>query len=130
MQSSFVAAVISVVLCFKFRANQCLLNVAFSMTKALNDWNFPKQNFYSLHLSVPSFPPSHQCHSENPASNVACFSFFHNPFLFQTLWNFNWLHSNWDFGFFRLIKYNRLQISENKSYKTPYSFPWSIILKK
>ena len=48
MESSFVAAVISVVSYFKFQAlcihtchanltNQCLLNVAFSMTKALNN---------------------------------------------------------------------------------------------
>ena len=34
--------------------NQCLLNVEFSMTKALNNLSFPKQIFYSLHLSIPN----------------------------------------------------------------------------
>ena len=32
--------------------NRCLLNVAFSMTKALNEQSSPKQNFYPLHLSI------------------------------------------------------------------------------
>ena len=32
--------------------NQCLLNGAFRMTKALNGESSPKQNFHSLHLSV------------------------------------------------------------------------------
>ena len=42
--------------CHANLTNQCLLNVAFSMTKALNDWNSPKQNFYSLHLFIFSLP--------------------------------------------------------------------------
>ena len=37
--------------------NQCLLNVATSMRKALNNQSSPKQNFPSLHLSITSFPP-------------------------------------------------------------------------
>ena len=32
--------------------NWCLLNVIFSMTKAVNDQSSPKQNFYFLHLSM------------------------------------------------------------------------------
>ena len=53
--------------------NQCLLNVAFSMTKELNDWSSPKQNFHSL-------PPSLQCYFENPTSIITCFLLFHTPF--------------------------------------------------
>ena len=54
--------------------NQCLLNVAFSMTKALNNRSSPKQNFHFL-----------QQNFQNPASIIACFPFFTLPFLFQTL---------------------------------------------
>ena len=43
--------------CHANLTNQCLLNVAFSMTKALNDWSSPKKNLHSLHLSIPSLPP-------------------------------------------------------------------------
>ena len=57
--------------------NQCLLNVAFSMRKALNNRSFPKQNFHFLHLSFPSL----QCYFENPVPINACFPFFHTPFL-------------------------------------------------
>ena len=32
--------------------NQCFLNVAFSMTKALNGQSSPKQHFYYIHLSM------------------------------------------------------------------------------
>ena len=53
MQCSFVAAVISVVSYFKFQD----LCTAFSMTKALNGWSSPKQNFHSLHLFISSLPP-------------------------------------------------------------------------
>ena len=60
--------------------NQYLLNVAFSMTKALNGWSSPKQNFHSLHLSIPSLRPSLQCYFENPASIITCFLLFHTPF--------------------------------------------------
>ena len=32
-------------------------------------------------ISIPStFPPSFQCYFENPASIIACFPLFHNPF--------------------------------------------------
>ena len=40
--------------CHANLTNQCLLNVAFSMRKALNNRSFPKQNFHSLYLSIPS----------------------------------------------------------------------------
>ena len=43
--------------CHANLTNQCLLIVAFSMTKALSDWSSPKQNFHSLHLFIPSVPP-------------------------------------------------------------------------
>ena len=43
--------------CHANLANQYLRNVAHGMTKALNDWSSPKQNFHSLHLSIPSLPP-------------------------------------------------------------------------
>ena len=42
--------------CHANLTNQCLLNVTFSMTKALNDWSSPKLNFHSFHLSIPSLP--------------------------------------------------------------------------
>ena len=81
MQPLFVAVVIFVVSCFKFQTlctqchanltNQCLLNVAFSMTKALNNWSSPKQNFHSL-------PPML---FKNSASILACFALFHTPFV-------------------------------------------------
>ena len=57
--------------------NQCLLNVAFSMTKALNDWSSPKQNFHSL-------PPSNAI-SKTLLLLLLIFLFFTLPFLFQTL---------------------------------------------
>ena len=56
--------------------NQCLLNVVFSMTKALNGQNSPKQNFPSRRF---------QCYLENPACLDACFPHFSNPFF---IWNF------------------------------------------
>ena len=57
--------------------NQCLLNVAFSMTKGLNDWNSPKKNFHSL-------PPSNAI-SKTLLLLLLVFLFFTLPFLFQTL---------------------------------------------
>ena len=48
--------------------NWCLLNVVFSITKALIGQNSPKQNFYSSHLLML------------PVSPYACFPFFHTPF--------------------------------------------------
>ena len=76
--------------------NQRLMNVTFSTTKVLNgqDWKF-SQNFYSL-----------QCYLENPASPCVCFPLLCTPFLFQTLQNFIWLHSSWDFIACQLIKYD------------------------
>ena len=44
--------------CHSNLTNLCLLNVAYSMTKALNNRSSPKQNSHSLHLSIPSLPPS------------------------------------------------------------------------
>ena len=92
MQSSFASSVISVVSYFKFQAlcthityanltNQCLLNVAFSMTKALNDGSSPKQKFHSL-------PPSNAI-SKILLLLLLASLFFTLLFLFQTLQNFN-----------------------------------------
>ena len=62
--------------CHANLTNQCLLNVAYSMTKALNNQSSPKQNFHSL-------PHSLQCYFENPASINACFPLFHTPFFYK-----------------------------------------------
>ena len=86
MQASFVVAVISIVN-FKFQAlcvhmschltNQCLLNVVFSMTKALNNQSSPKENLHSL-------PPSNAI-LKTLLLLMLVFLFFTLPFLFQTL---------------------------------------------
>ena len=68
IRSSFVAAVISTVSYFKFQA--LCTHMYISMTKALNDWSSPKQNFHSL--------PPMLC--ENSASIIACFPLFQTPF--------------------------------------------------
>ena len=60
--------------------NQCLLNVVFSMTKALNDSSSPKQNLHSLHLSIPFL--------ENTACIIACFPLFHFPFFISNFVKF------------------------------------------
>ena len=91
--------------------NQCLLIVAFSMKKVVNDWSSPKQSFHSL-------PPSNAI-SKTLLLLVLVFLFLTLHFLFQTLWNLNWLHSKWDFVAYGVIKYNGFQISGNKSYETP-----------
>ena len=63
MQASFLAVAITVASFFLTSdficthvmlifINRCLLNVVFSMTKALNGQTSPKQNFPSIHLSV------------------------------------------------------------------------------
>ena len=57
--------------------NQCLLNVAFSMTKALNNESSPKQSFHSLHQNF-----------QNPASIIACFRLFHTTFFISTFIKF------------------------------------------
>ena len=69
--------------------NRCLLNVVLSRKKALNNQSSLKQKFYSLHLSIL----------------LLVFLFFPLPF-FQTLWNFTWLHSIWDFMACQLIRYD------------------------
>ena len=91
--------------------NQCLLNVAFCMKKVVNIWSYPKQNFHSL-------PPSNAI-SKTFLLLLLVFLFLTLHFLFQTLWNLNWLHSKWDFVAYGVIKYNGFQISGNKSYETP-----------
>ena len=131
MRSSFVAAVISVVsysdfmlyvhICHANLTNQCLLNVAFSMTKALNDWSSPKQNFHSLHLSIPSLPPML---FRKPCFYYCLFSSFSHSLFYFKLYKISTdstpIGNLWLCG---LIKYNRFQISGNKSYETPYSMP-------
>ena len=55
--------------------NWCLLNVVFSMTKALNGQSSPKQNFYSPHLSMLL---------EKPCFSLCLFSFYsHSLFYFK-----------------------------------------------
>ena len=51
------------------------------------------------------------------------FFFLTLPFLFQTLSNFNWPLSSWDFVTSELIKYNEFQISGKKSYEISYLMP-------
>ena len=63
--------------CHANLTNQCLLNIAFSMTKELNNRSSPKQNFHSLHFSIL---PSFQCYFESPATINACFPLFHTLF--------------------------------------------------
>ena len=101
--------------------NQCLLNVVFSMTKALNDWSSPKQNFHSLHLSIPSLPPML---FRKPCFYYCLFSSFSHSLFYFKLYKISTdstpIGNLWLCG---LIKYNRFQISGNKSYETPYSMP-------
>ena len=70
-------------MCHANLTNECLLNIAFSMAKALNNRSSSKQNFHSLHLSIP-------CHFENPALINACFPFFYKistgPIPIRILW--------------------------------------------
>ena len=61
--------------------NQCLRNVVFSMTKALNNRSSPKENFHSL-------PPSNAI-LKTLLLLMLVFLFFTLPFLFRTLQNFN-----------------------------------------
>ena len=87
MQPSCVAAVISGVSFFKSPAlytymyanltKQCLLNVAFSMTKAskLCQAKFP-------------FPPFLQCYFENPASIITSFPLFRTHFFISNFIKF------------------------------------------
>ena len=51
------------------------------------------------------------------------FLFYTFSFLFQTLQNFNWPLSSWDFMACDLIKFNEFQISGNKSDETSYLIP-------
>ena len=65
--------------CHANLTNQCLLNMAFSMAKALNNRSSPKKNSHSLYPS-------------NAISKILLllmlvFIFFTHPFLFQTLLN-------------------------------------------
>ena len=61
---------------------QCSLNVAFSMTKALNGQSTLKQKF--------PFPPPFNAIWKKLLLLMLVFLFLTLPFLFQTLWNFNW----------------------------------------
>ena len=78
MQSSFVAAVISVGSYFKFQALFMYTHVMLSMTKALNNWSSPKENFHSL-------PPML---FKNSASIIACFPLFQTPVFISHLTKF------------------------------------------
>ena len=59
--------------------NQCLLNVPFCMTKALNNQSSPKQNFHSLHLSIPSIP---LMLFQKPCFYYCLFSYFSHPLFY------------------------------------------------
>ena len=92
--------------CHDNLTNHCLLNVAFSMIKALNDWSSSKQNFHSL-------PPSNAI-SKTLLLLLLVFLFFTLPFYFK-LYKISTdstpIGNLWLCG---LIKYNGFQISENK----------------
>ena len=63
--------------------NQCLRNVAFSMTKVLNDWSSPKRNFHSVHLSILSLP---QMIFRKPCFYYCVFSSFSHSFFYFKLY--------------------------------------------
>ena len=65
--------------CHANMTNRCLLNAAFIMTKPLNNWSSPKQNFHSLHLSIL---PSSNAISKTLLQLLLVFLFFTLPFLF------------------------------------------------
>ena len=86
------------------------------MTKSLNDLSSPKQNFHSLHLSIPSLPPML---FRKPCFCYCLFSSFSNSLFYFKLYKIPtgstpvgnlWLC--------KLIIYNKFQISGNKSYET------------
>ena len=90
MQALFVSAVISVVSFFNVRLyihifhailiNQCLLNVAFSITsmvKAINGQSTSKQ-----------IPSTFQYYLKKPASSHSCFLLLHTPFFILNLIKF------------------------------------------
>ena len=128
MQSSFVAAVISVVSYFNFQA-LCthvmliwLINVYWMLPLAWQKhWIIEALPSKVSTPSTFAFLPSFQCYFENLASINACFPLFPPHFFIPNfIQNFNWIHSNWDFVACGLIRYDRFQISGNKSYETPY----------
>ena len=107
--------------CHANLTNLCLLNVAFSMRKALTDWSSPRQNFCSRHLSISSLPPMlfwKPCFYYCLVSSFSDSLFYFKPFKIST--DSTLIGILWFCG---LIKYNRFQISGNKSYETPYSMP-------
>ena len=63
--------------------NQCLLNVAFSMTQALNNQSSPRQNFLSVHLTIPSIP---QMLFQKPCFYYCLFSSFLQPHFYFKLY--------------------------------------------
>ena len=102
--------------CHANLTNQCLLNVAFSLTKALNDWSSSKQNFHALHLSIPSLP---LMLFRKPCFYYCLFSSFSHSLFYFKLYKISNdstpIRNLWLCG---LIKYNRFQISGNKSNET------------
>ena len=119
MQASFVAVVISVASFFNFRLDPILIYRFY--------WMFSLA--WQKHWMVKALPSkipilsTFQYYLENPVSLKLVFLFFTLPFLFQTIKNFNWHHSSWDFMACELIKYNGFQISGNRSYETHYLMP-------
>ena len=85
--------------------NQWLLNLIFSMKKALNDQHLSKKKFHSLFSTT-------QCYLENPTLVIAYFP------LFSKLYKFLRPHSSCDCMDYERIKYNQFQINENQPDET------------
>ena len=113
-KASFVAAVISVVHILNFRL---YVHMYHAKHEKSIEWLklYGNQNFCSL-------PPVLFVILLNSAFIIACFPLFHTSLFISHFIKFQ-LHSNWGFVACRRIKYNRFQISRNKSYKTTYSMP-------
>ena len=101
--------------------NQCLLNVAFNMTKALNVWSSPKRNFHSPHLSIPSLA---LMLFWKPCIYYCLFSSFPHSLFYSNLYKTS--TDSTPIGVLCFAGKSAivgLQVSWNKSYKTPYSMP-------
>ena len=84
MQSTFVAAVISAVSCFKFMSTHIMLiwlNVYWMLPLAWQRHEIIESLPSKISFpSISPFPLSLQCYFKNPASIITCFPFFHTPF--------------------------------------------------
>ena len=93
-----------------------LINVYWMLPSALNDWSSPKKNFHSLRLSIPSILPML---FQKPCFYYCLFSSFSHSLFYFKLYKISTdstpIGNLWLCG---LIKYNRFQISGNKSNET------------